>query len=47
MSDDHNQAYDLAFRAIGADVIVYGNARILAPEAIALGDSVIIDDLCC
>ena len=39
-----NQAYDLPLRAVGADVIIYGKARILAPEAIAIGDSVIIDD---
>jgi galactoside O-acetyltransferase len=39
-----NQAYTLPLRAIGADVIIYGKARILVPEAIAIGDSVIIDD---
>jgi hypothetical protein len=27
-----NQAYALPFRAVGADVVIYGKARILAPR---------------
>jgi acetyltransferase-like isoleucine patch superfamily enzyme len=39
-----NQAYDLPFRAIGQDVVIYAGARILAPDCIELGNRVIIDD---
>ncbi len=33
-----------AFSACGADVRIYPHARILSPETISIGDSVIIDD---
>jgi galactoside O-acetyltransferase len=39
-----NQAYRLPFGAVGQDVVVHPFARVLAPEAITIGDSVIIDD---
>lgn len=41
---NNNQAYDLAFRAIGHDVTIWPLARVIKPEAIAIGDSVIVDD---
>jgi len=39
-----NQAYRLPFRRIGEDVVIWPGAKIVAPERISLGDSVIIDD---
>jgi acetyltransferase-like isoleucine patch superfamily enzyme len=39
-----NQAYELALRRVGQDVTIWPAARIIAPERISLGDSVIIDD---
>jgi len=39
-----NQAYALALRAVGQDVVVYPGARIVAPDRIELGNRVIIDD---
>jgi dTDP-4-amino-4,6-dideoxy-D-glucose acyltransferase len=39
-----NQAYELPFRRVGADVTIWPAARIIAPEHISLGDSVMIDD---
>ena len=34
----------LNFRARGEDVLIYSGARVLSPEVITIGDSVIIDD---
>ena len=39
-----NQAQTLSFRALGEDVRIYGQARVLSPETISIGNSVIIDD---
>lgn len=39
-----NQAYNLGFRQVGQDVIIWPLAKIISPEAISLGNSVIIDD---
>ena len=39
-----NQACKFKFRSIGADVIIWPLAKIVAPEVISIGDSVIIDD---
>jgi len=39
-----NQAYGLALRAVGQDVVIYPGARIVAPDRIELGHRVIIDD---
>jgi galactoside O-acetyltransferase len=39
-----NQAYKLAFNAIGQDVIIWPLAKVVNPEVISIGDSVIIDD---
>ena len=39
-----NQAYKLKFCSIGQDVIIWPQAKIVAPEVISLGDAVIIDD---
>lgn len=39
-----NQAYEIPFRQVGEDVLVWGGARIVSPERISIGDSVIIDD---
>jgi galactoside O-acetyltransferase len=39
-----NQADTLPFAAIGADVTIWPLAKIVSPESITLGDSVIIDD---
>ena len=41
---NENQAYNLAFKAIGRDVTIWPMARVVRPEAISIGDSVIIDD---
>ena len=39
-----NQASSLPFARVGQDVVIWPMARIVAPEAISIGDSVIIDD---
>jgi galactoside O-acetyltransferase len=39
-----NQAYLLPFGSIGEDVIIWSLAKIVVPEVIGIGDSVIIDD---
>ena len=39
-----NLAYDLGLKSVGQDVAIWAKAQILEPEAIAIGDSVIIDD---
>ena len=39
-----NQAYELGFESVGLDVQIWPSARIAFPEAISIGDSVIIDD---
>jgi acetyltransferase-like isoleucine patch superfamily enzyme len=39
-----NQAYELPLRRVGLDVTIWPAARIITPERISLGDSVIIDD---
>lgn len=47
MTIDHvptNLAVELAFAAVGADVQIWPRAHIVRPEAITIGDSVIIDD---
>jgi galactoside O-acetyltransferase len=39
-----NQTLSLGLREVGADVTIWPQAKILNPEAISIGDSVIIDD---
>jgi galactoside O-acetyltransferase len=39
-----NQAYQLNFKSIGADVTIWPLAKIVSPEKISIGNSVIIDD---
>lgn len=39
-----NQAYELPFKSIGDDVFIWERAKILSPETISIGNSVIIDD---
>jgi acetyltransferase-like isoleucine patch superfamily enzyme len=39
-----NQAYQLELAQVGQDVIIWPQAKIVSPEVIAIGDSVIIDD---
>lgn len=39
-----NQAYSLGLASVGQDVVVWPQAKIVAPEVITIGDSVIIDD---
>ncbi|OQA23344.1 MAG: dTDP-4-amino-4,6-dideoxy-D-glucose acyltransferase [Chloroflexi bacterium ADurb.Bin360] len=39
-----NQAYDLPFQQIGADVVIWPMAKIVMPEVISIGNSVIVDD---
>jgi acetyltransferase-like isoleucine patch superfamily enzyme len=39
-----NQAYEIPFRRVGEDVLVWGEAKIVSPERVSIGDSVIIDD---
>jgi acetyltransferase-like isoleucine patch superfamily enzyme len=39
-----NQAYHLNFAHVGQDVIIWPLAKIVSPEVISIGDSVIIDD---
>lgn len=39
-----NQAYKLGLKQVGQDVTVWPLAKIVSPEVISIGDSVIIDD---
>lgn len=39
-----NQAYNLGFKHVGQDINIWPVAKIISPEAISLGNSVIIDD---
>jgi galactoside O-acetyltransferase len=39
-----NQAYELNFKTIGEDVTIWEKAKIIYPESISIGNSVIIDD---
>ena len=39
-----NQAYTIGFARIGKDVTIWPLAKIVSPEVISIGDSVIIDD---
>lgn len=39
-----NRAYSLGFKHVGQDVIIWPLAKIVSPEVISIGDSVIIDD---
>jgi galactoside O-acetyltransferase len=39
-----NQAYKLELAQVGQDVIIWSQAKIVSPEVITIGDSVIIDD---
>jgi galactoside O-acetyltransferase len=39
-----NQAYSLSFARIGQDATIWPLAKIVSPEVISIGDSVIIDD---
>ena len=39
-----NQAYSLGLRSVGEDVTIWPLAKIVSPETISIGDSVIIDD---
>jgi acetyltransferase-like isoleucine patch superfamily enzyme len=40
----NNQAYNLGFGCVGQDVIIWPLAKIVSPEVISIGNSVIIDD---
>jgi acetyltransferase-like isoleucine patch superfamily enzyme len=39
-----NQAYTLGLAQVGQDVMIWPMAKIISPEVISIGDSVIIDD---
>ncbi len=39
-----NQAYDLGLAHVGRDVMIWPLAKIVSPDVISIGDSVIIDD---
>jgi acetyltransferase-like isoleucine patch superfamily enzyme len=39
-----NQAYNLGLAQVGQDVTIWSGAKIISPELITIGDSVIIDD---
>lgn len=39
-----NQAYSLGLRSVGEDVIMWPLAKIVSPETISIGDSVIVGD---
>ncbi len=39
-----NQAHKIAFSIVGQDVTIWPMARIISPEVISIGDSVIVDD---
>ena len=40
----NNQAYSLNLACVGQDVVIWPMAKIITPEAISIGNSVIIDD---
>lgn len=40
----NNQAYKLGFRVVGHDVMIWPLAKVVSPDAISIGNSVIIDD---
>jgi galactoside O-acetyltransferase len=40
----NNQAYTLKFAQVGQDVQIWPQAKIISPEVISIGDSVIVDD---
>ena len=42
--DPDNLAKSLPLKACGEDVQIYPRAKILSPEVITIGDSVLIDD---
>lgn len=42
--EELNQAYRLGLARVGRDVMIWPGAKIVAPRAISIGDSVIIDD---
>jgi acetyltransferase-like isoleucine patch superfamily enzyme len=44
VTDMTNQAYGLGLARVGQDVTIWPLAKIVSPEAISIGDSVIIDD---
>ena len=39
-----NQAYNLGLKNVGQDVTIWPLAKVVSPESISIGDSVIIDD---
>jgi galactoside O-acetyltransferase len=39
-----NQAYKIGLKKVGQDVTIWSGAKIISPEVICIGDSVIIDD---
>jgi len=39
-----NQAYNLPFKDVGEDVVIWPLAKIISPETISIGNSVIVDD---
>jgi acetyltransferase-like isoleucine patch superfamily enzyme len=39
-----NIAYDLNFHAVGADVTIWSGAKMINPEVMTIGNSVIVDD---
>ena len=39
-----NQAYQLNFKKIGQDVVIWEKSKIICSEVISIGDSVIVDD---
>ncbi|PYM92497.1 MAG: acyltransferase [Candidatus Rokuibacteriota bacterium] len=41
---DRSQAYSLPFARVGQDVMIWPLAKIVGPEVISIGDSVIVDD---
>ncbi len=43
-SVDNNQVNKLPFARVGQDVIIWPQAKVVSPEVITIGDSVIIDD---
>jgi len=43
-SVEDNQAYNLPFKNIGEDVLIWPLAKIISPEVISIANSVIIDD---
>ena len=39
-----NQAYDIGLARVGEDVTIWPEAKIVFPDVVTIGDSVIIDD---